>query len=210
MEAAKKKEVIDGDLPAAIKQYKEIVAKYPKERAVVADALVHMAESYQKQGNSESRRIYEQVLRDYADQKEPASMARARLGRTEAATTSAGMASRRVWTLPRDGSAHGSGISADGRLLTYKDWSTGGDLAVHDFATGRDRRLSNRTNEFDYVDTSAVSRDGKQVAYTWYTGNAYRNELRVASLEGAGLPQSRLLFANEDVLWFQPFDWSPD
>ncbi|MBI4472551.1 MAG: PD40 domain-containing protein [Acidobacteria bacterium] len=206
--AAMEKETVQGDLKGAIEQYKKIAQS--KDRSIAARALVRMADSYQKLGDTEAQKVYERIVRDYADQKEAASMARARLGRTESAVTSTSMASRQVWTLPPGGSVRGSGISADGRLMTYIDWATGGDLAVHDFATGRDRRLSNRTNDFDYMDTAAISRDGKQVAYTWYTANANRNELRVASLEGAGLPQSRLLFANEDVLWFQPFDWSPD
>src|SRR6187399_247391 len=40
MEAARKKEVVDGDLKGAIQQYQAIAEKYKSERAVVADALV--------------------------------------------------------------------------------------------------------------------------------------------------------------------------
>src|SRR5256885_1889118 len=57
LEAAKKKEVVDGDLNAAIQQYKAIIDKFKNDRAVVADALVHMAECYQKLGDTESRKI---------------------------------------------------------------------------------------------------------------------------------------------------------
>src|ERR1051326_7139361 len=68
MQVAVKREVVDGDLNGAIKQYAAIVSKYAKtDRAVTAKALVKMAECYQKLGNAESRRIYEQVIRDYAD-----------------------------------------------------------------------------------------------------------------------------------------------
>jgi hypothetical protein len=56
MEAARKKEVVDGDLKAAIQQYQTIVDKYKSDRAVVADALVRMAECYQKLGTRRQSR----------------------------------------------------------------------------------------------------------------------------------------------------------
>ena len=71
LEAAKKKEVVDGDLKAAIKQYGDIVAKYGKsDRAASATALVRMAECHTKLGDTDARKIYERVVRDYSDQKE--------------------------------------------------------------------------------------------------------------------------------------------
>ena len=76
LQAAMKKETVDGDLNGAIKQYGAIVAKYKSDRAVTAMALVHMAECYQKMGNSESQKIYERVLREFADQKEAVAVAR--------------------------------------------------------------------------------------------------------------------------------------
>src|SRR6478672_9727255 len=80
MEAAHKKEVVDGDLNGAIRQYRVILAKYAGNRAVSATALVHMAECYRKMGDAEARKIYEQVVRDYRDQKEAVAEAQARLG----------------------------------------------------------------------------------------------------------------------------------
>jgi thioredoxin-like negative regulator of GroEL len=101
MEAARKKEVVDGDLNGAIKQYAEIVARFKSDRAATAAALVGMADCYQKMGNSEARKVYEQVLREYADQKEPASTARARLGLLSgAARANSETTSRRVWVGP--------------------------------------------------------------------------------------------------------------
>src|SRR5579862_1315468 len=79
-EAAKKKELIDGDLNAAIAQYKTIVSKFAGQRAVVADALIHMAECYQKLGDAQASKIFEQVLNQYGDQKEAVATARAHLG----------------------------------------------------------------------------------------------------------------------------------
>src|SRR5262245_21714877 len=56
MEAARKKEVVDGDLSGAIQQYKAVVARYAANRAVAAQALLRLAECYQKMGDSESRK----------------------------------------------------------------------------------------------------------------------------------------------------------
>ena len=79
--AAQQKETLEGDPNAAIKQYSAIVSKYAKtDRAVAAMALVHMAECYQKIGDAAARKIYEQVVREYSDQKEAAALARAGLG----------------------------------------------------------------------------------------------------------------------------------
>ena len=100
LQAAIRTETVDGDLKAAIKQYDAIVAKYKDDRAVAATALIRMAECYRKQGDAESRKIYERVLRDYPDQKEAVSVARARLGRDESAQRVGAMSSRQVWTLP--------------------------------------------------------------------------------------------------------------
>src|SRR3989304_6481752 len=91
-QAAQHKAFVDGDLKGAIEQYKKIASG--SDRAIAAKALVAMAECYQKLGDAEAQRIYERVLREYADQTEAAATARARLGRTEAAAPSAGRARR--------------------------------------------------------------------------------------------------------------------
>src|ERR1044071_2132696 len=65
MQTAMKKELVDGDLNGAIRQYAAIAAKYKNDRAVTAMALVHMAECYQKMGDAESRKIYERVTREF-------------------------------------------------------------------------------------------------------------------------------------------------
>ena len=83
LEAAKKKEVVDGDLNAAIQQYKAVADKFKNDRAVVADALLHMAECYQKLGDAESKKIYERIIREYSDQKEAVAIARAHVTTVE-------------------------------------------------------------------------------------------------------------------------------
>ena len=79
LERARKMEVIDGNPEGAIKLYQEVVARYGTQRAVLADALVGMARSYQKIGDPEARKLYARVLQDYPDQRNAAALAAARL-----------------------------------------------------------------------------------------------------------------------------------
>lgn len=72
-------ELVEGDLAKAIKLYREVIAKFPGDRAVSARALVKLGACYEKSGRDEARAAYERVLRDYGDQSDPVRIARARL-----------------------------------------------------------------------------------------------------------------------------------
>jgi Tol biopolymer transport system component len=197
MEAARKKEVVDGDLNGAIQQYSAIVSKFKSDRAVTAMALVRMAECYQKMGDAEARKIYEQVVKDYGDQKDAVALARARLGGPGDSTH---QANRLLWN--GDFSVGGS-VSPDGRYFSYG----GSDLFIHDTTTGAERRITARAKDSDdHADHSAISRDGKLVAYTWHTHNRYA--VWVAGISGDPSPK-RLWDASDDTE-VQVDDWSPD
>src|SRR5512136_115589 len=73
------KEQADGDLRAAIAIYQRIVRDFAGDRVLAAKALVQMGQCHEKLGSQEAQRAYEQVLKDYADQKEAAGYARTRL-----------------------------------------------------------------------------------------------------------------------------------
>jgi Tol biopolymer transport system component len=208
LEAAHKKELVDGDLNGAIKQYAAIVAKYAKtDRAASAMALVHMAECHQKLGDMESGKIYEQVLRDYADQKEAVTLARTHLGHNAPARETSIM-TRQVWASPK-ADVYGA-VSPDARLLTFVDQQTG-DLALHDLSTGDDRHLTNKgswSDSGEYAEQSVFAPDGKQVAYSWFDKNG-RYDLRVIGLNPSSRTP-RVLYANPDIDWIAPYDWSRD
>lgn len=72
-------ELLEGDLDKAIKLYREVIAKFPGDRAVAARALVKLGACYEKTGRDAARAAYERVLRDYAEQGDPVRIARARL-----------------------------------------------------------------------------------------------------------------------------------
>ncbi len=218
LQAAIRTETVDGDLNGAIKQYGAIASKYKTDRAVAATALVHMAECYQKLGDARARTIFEQVLRDYADQKEAVTMARAHLGRAEVAATLTAVASRRVWTLPQEGGMDFGTVSHDGRYIPFVDDRVNEELFLHDLMTGTDRRVTNGASwkpgmprsEHQYPEEWSFSWDGKQLAYNWRVGWKNSYELRVIDLQGAGIPQFRLLLDSPEVPRIDPQDWSPD
>ena len=197
---------VQGDLKGAIAAYQKVVATRGVSRKTAADALLRMGQCYEKLGDTESRKAYERVLREYADQKEAVVVARARLG-VGAEAKNAGITTRQIWTGPKV-DAFGT-VSPDGRSLSFVDWSTG-DLAIHDLVNGNDRRLTNKgtwQENDEFAEESVISRDGKQVAYSWFNKD-FRYELRLANLSGD--PNARRLFDNEDVEWMGPFDWTPD
>ncbi|HUQ91103.1 MAG TPA: tetratricopeptide repeat protein [Bryobacteraceae bacterium] len=213
--AALHQEEVQGDLKGAIAAYQKVLAAPGVSRKTAAEALVRMGQCYEKLGNAESRKVYERVLREYADQKEAVATARVRLGEN-ATARGAGISVRQVWTLPPKGDIFGT-VSPDGRYVPYVAWAEYGDLFLHDLVTGTDRRLTNTANDGkpgvgksqeQYAEEYAFSKNGKQLVYSWFTGDRY--ELRVVDLQGSGVPVFRKLFSNEDVDWIGPCDWSSD
>jgi Tol biopolymer transport system component len=205
LKAAMNTELVDGNFKAAIQQYQAIVTKFAGDRSIAADALIHMAECYRKLGDTESQKIYERVLRDYPDQKQAVAIARAHAAGT---TPSPGVKGDRPVNLPL---VDGFGtVSRDGRFLTYTDWSKGAVLMLHDVAAGTDRPLtSDSRSKGIFAEYSALSKDGKQVAFNLH-GTYKTEELRIAALQGTGIPESRHVLQSDEIASIYPFDWSPD
>jgi Tol biopolymer transport system component len=202
LQAAKQKQLVDGDLEAAIQLYKNILANHSANHAVAAKALLEMGQCYEKLGNAEARKAYERVLRDYTDQSDQVAVARARLaalGQPAGSSNDSAMVVRRVWAGP-DVELLGS-LSPDGRYVSDVDMTTG-DLALHDLATGKMHRLTNKgswTESSERAFFSAISPDGKEVAYQWYKDDS--GDLRLVGLDGSA---PRILGGGI------PTDWSPD
>jgi Tol biopolymer transport system component len=205
LQAAIKKEVVDGDLKAAIEQYNKILAQKATPRPVAARALFQVGQCHEKLGNAEARKAYEQLLRDYPDQRELVAEAQARLS---ALRRPSAVATRQIWAGPE---ANGSGgVSPDGRLLTYVDWNSGGNLAVRDLTSGVNRLLTNnkgpQADSSQFAVRSVVSPDGKQVAYTWSREQDHY-DLRLIGMDGSG---ARVLYRDKQDSYIEPAAWSPD
>jgi tetratricopeptide (TPR) repeat protein len=196
IQAAEAKETIQGDLKAAIELYGQAAKEAGPNRSLAAKSLLRMAECYQKTGNAEARKIYEQVVREYGDQKEAVAEARARLGGPDRAAAETGVASRQRWTMPSGGQIFGL-ISADGRYLPYTNWRDKADLFLHDMSSGSNRRITDDGDGGNlFAGEAVLSRDDSQIAFSFYGSDHF--EIRLASLEGTGVPKAKVIYTNPD------------
>lgn len=205
-----RKERVDGDLKSAIAIYRRLVQEYPTDRPLVARALIQLGGAYERMGNADARAAYVRVVRDYPEQSTEASLARTRLAalsggartvvRTEPTV-------RRMWAGPTV-DVLGS-PTQDGRMVTFVDWSTG-DLAIHDFVTGENRRLTSKgswTSSVAFANSSVPSPDGKAVAYDWYPGGKDTVEVRIIGINSGG---SRVIFSSTRIGYLHPWEWALD
>jgi len=210
LKAAANKELVDGDLNAAIELYKKVVAQPGASRAAVAKALVQMGQCYEKLGDAqarEARKAYERVVRDYADQAEIVAQARVRLAALGGPGGAGGLVTRRVLT---DASGVGGVLTADGKYISHIDRDTG-DVVQFEVASGQTRRITNRGPWSEPDKGSGAdqvfSRDGKQIAYNSFTKDwVPQLQLRIRNLDGSGF---RTLYSEKDS-YVRPLDWSPD
>jgi len=209
LQAALKKEAVDGDLKGAIELYKKVAAS--TNRAAAAKALLRMGQCHEKLGSAEARTAYQRVVRDFADQAEIVAQARVRLAALGGPGAAGGLVARRVLT---DASGVGGVLTgadwvltADGKYIRGIDWDTG-DVVQFEVASGQTSRITNRGpwSEFESAHRQAFSRDGKQIAYNSYTKDWFA-QLRIRNLDGSGL---RTLYSEKGVANVVPFDWSPD
>jgi Tol biopolymer transport system component len=194
---------VSGDMRAAIDGYKRIVDKAGSNREVAAQALLRLAESYEKLKDAEAATIYARIVREFPERKE-ATTARARLGGTGGTPPAASAKNdRAVWTGPNVDMT--GRVSGDGRLISFVDQGTG-RLMIRDVAANADRALTATAPNRQRPQWSAVSKDGKQIVYEWV---GTRPEVHVAALTAGGLLEPRRLVVANAVS-FSSFDWSPD
>jgi Tol biopolymer transport system component len=226
LESARLIAVVDGDLPAAIAQYQAVVTQYgTTDRAAAAQALVRIAESYEKLGDARSQAAYARILREFGDQAQVAARARARLGPSAQAGP---VAPAQVFCEGCGGEVADGSFSRDGQWLATTDYESG-DIVVRHVATKQVTRLYAKANSFrDWVPTNGaippgdsdylaygplLSPDGHSVAYTWnVSGQSPRardipTELRVMARSGG---TARTLLKNSEFEWSRAVAWSPD
>ena len=202
LEAATKQELVDGDLKGAIETYQRILALEGVPRATAARALLHLGQCYEKLGNTEARRAYERLVREFADQSEEANTARGRLAALGGSDTA--MRVRQVWAGPLEGLL--GGITRDGRFQTLQDWPSE-NVAVRDLVTGQKRLLTHKDpKSHEFAALSVPSPDGREVAYAWYNEEGI-TDLRLVGMDGSS---PRVLIADAEFKEAEPFDWSPD
>ena len=75
---ANRKETIDGDLKAAIDLYRRAISEAGSNRAIAAQAWLRMGQCYEKLGDAEARKAYQQIVTSYGDQAAIVAQARSR------------------------------------------------------------------------------------------------------------------------------------
>lgn len=133
LRAAMDTETVKGDLKAAIEQYKKVATT--SDRAIAARALLRLAECYQKLGDAEAQRVYERLVREFANQKEAVATARPRMG--GARTTGTGMVARQLWTTTNYSQVS---IGSDGRRAAVADGNSS-EIQIRDLTTAHITRL---------------------------------------------------------------------
>ena len=213
MAAAQHQATVVGDLHAAIAQYRTIAETFKDDQTVAATALLRMAEAHEQLRDGQSTKVYERILRDYPGQSEAATMARARLAQDRGGAQHAQGGStsyRSVWTGP-EVATEGS-ISADGRYVSYPAWATG-DLGIRDLVSGSSRVVvkAGNTKGYDvgYAQASSFSRDGTQLAYTWFDNDRKRYLLRVVDV-ARQLATPKTLLDHDEINYIVPRDWTAD
>jgi Tol biopolymer transport system component len=210
LQAAIRVETVDGNLPRAIEQYKAIVSSYGKtDRRTAAQALLRMADAYQKLGDAQARTTYEQIVRDFSDQVESVSTARVRLASLAGSPV---VAPPPLGLVCSDCSDNMSAISRDGRWMAGTDFDSG-DLSLRDMATGETRRLQIKpaaSGPDDYAMAPIFSPDASQIAYTWFADKPSGSLTQLLVVERRPGAKPRILVQVSDSEWISPLDWSPD
>lgn len=115
-------------------------------------------------------------------------------------------APQRLWSLSMEYQLFD--ISPDGKLAAYIDWTTGGNLAVRDLASGATRALTKKTNGEDEAEIARFSPDSKRILFNWWDGKTRLDEFRTIGPDGAGMKPVYRSPSPYTGLW--PAMWTAD
>ena len=121
---------------------------------------------------------------------------------TEVASEAEGISIKQLWKKPYQ-DALGT-VTSDGQFRSGADWGNG-DLALHNLETGEIQLLTNNAGENGMALQSAISKNNKQIAYSWWVPGK-NTDLLLVDINN---PKPRLLHsAKEDVMY--PATWLSD
>jgi Tol biopolymer transport system component len=204
-------EEVEGNYEAAIETYKKLLAQFPDNRPLAAQAQLRIGMCYEKLGHAEAVKAYELVLQKYGDQSEQVAAAQARLAALRVETPG-GLTVTKI-ELPESQHFEVHALSPDGTKMAGLVFGEGQNIAVYDLAT---RRVEPVTHlDWSRVTENAIwSPDGKEIVYLQIgSGGLPDNKeglienlfLMVSSLDGKARP----IFSKKDSLPI-PLDWLPD
>jgi len=199
----------EGKLMEAIELYETILKQFPENREVAAKAQFHIGLCYEKLGLKQAQKAYQTVIQNYGEQKEIVAKAQDRLSKLKLpgrkSKESEGIRIKQVWKKPYLDSL--GTVSSDGRFLSYVDWGKG-DLAIHNLMNGENRLLTHEATYDDpqhFAMSSAISKNDKQVAYSWWNIN-HTYDLLLVDVDN---PKPRILYRHKDEEVY-PVTWLSD
>ena len=222
LEAAIQKQLVNGDLAGAIRDYEAILLRFGDQRRIAGQALLRLAQAQEQLGRmDDARRSYDRLARENPDDPSLLRVAQTRLTELdeqadlddvnrdslEAARLTTGLTTDRVsnepsWKLP-----------PQVRSVPFTD------ISVYDRQSGQTRKLTDGARPAAYP---LISPNGQQVAYLSWSGDlkeaAVRRqsgyadarssaELRVVGINGTN---DRTLARFPGIDWLRPFAWSSD
>jgi len=199
-------EEVQGKLQEAIAVYEKVVSE-SSDKAVAANAQLHIGLCYERMGLESARGAYEKVIKNYPAEAAAVAVAREKLDNMLAAAASAKKKGALELTIrnvpiPPTPPLELYGVSPDGKYVAYVDGNTG-DLGVRELSTGNLRRLTDEAKDYSqYAIFPRWSPDSTRLTYAWN-----ESQLRVVGLDGA---PPRVLVGDNKEEWVSPADWSPD
>ena len=202
--AAIYEEEVTGNLDKAVELYQDILKKYPDDRPVAAKTLYHLGLVNENMGRQKTSEYFTRLVNSYPDQTDMVALAKAKLTTLAGATGGSGSSMLTVRRVLAGADVTGK-VSPDGRFVSFTDWTTH-DLAIHDLATGQNRRITDNRLPDGIIEPSIPSPDSKSIAYAWDKNGSF--DLYVVGLDGSN---PRILnAAGNGVLNHIPLAWSPD
>ena len=181
-------ETVDGNLQAAIDQYKKIVAENGGNRVVAARALLRLAGCYEKLGPTEAEKTYRQLINDYADQTVEVTLAKQKLAALAATEAKPRFTKIRVPTGLPDNARFA--LSPDGQQLAYLSqggvWLVPVHGATDPTIAGAPRQISQPIKSWSETTDIAWSGDGNWLALHVRERDADKNEYAVYMLRTTG------------------------
>jgi Tol biopolymer transport system component len=202
-ERARLAEESSRNLDRAIEMYQQVVQQAPSDRALAAAAQLRIALVRERQGRPDADAAYRRVLRDFPDQQEVASAARARLASAEAAARPL-QATQHLLFQQTQMSMHD--MTPDGRLMVgvTGNQPTGFSIVLRDTVTGQQQVL---VRDSRMSPGSSMSDDGRWVVYSWWEEKTGA-EVRLIATQAGSSPTTLLTGVQQARV--NVVDWAPD
>lgn len=195
-------EEVRGDLAAAIRIYREIIDRFPQDKASGAQAQYRIAICYEKRGDSRAGDAFHKVVTDYPRQFQWVALAEEKMKRHPQPEINPQVR----YYFERNPPDPMASISYDGLWLAYTDWSSG-NLCLRNRENGQIRALTD-INGFQgksFYFHPVWSRDDSFIACSKYRS---WNELELYTINVQTKGKKRVYAGKNEKLY--PQDWSPD